>query len=181
MQIKWPDFSDKPIFSFLIFLLMLAASLAMLSGCTSNDQNANQQEQVAGDANYQSPDSQANIQDQQPTSPQYGPDQGNPPSYGPNMGGQGYPADRNGTMPGYQGNRTRGNYTGGPGMNMTEEQRQQFMQQGINACQGKSESDSCTMQTPRGETNGTCRSFNGELSCTPAIGGGPRGNSMGPQ
>ena len=49
--------------------------------------------------------------------------------------------------------------------NMTAAQRQQFMQQRIDACNGMSENDSCSIPSPRGQMNGTCQSQNSTLQC----------------
>jgi hypothetical protein len=53
--------------------------------------------------------------------------------------------------------------------NLTSEQRQQMMeemaQQAISACKGKSEGDACAMNSPRGNTTGTCTTRNETLSC----------------
>jgi len=50
--------------------------------------------------------------------------------------------------------------------NVTDEQRQQMMQQQTAACQGKSINDSCTMESQRGERNGTCVQRNETLRCS---------------
>lgn len=70
--------------------------------------------------------------------------------------------------------------TGGSG-NMTQEQRQAYMQERFESvkklCDGKSEGDACTITTPRGDRAGNCTSQNGVLACiTPR----PMGN-RGPQ
>ena len=59
--------------------------------------------------------------------------------------------------------RFRGNGTGFG--NMTDAQRQQFMQQRIDACNGKTDNDSCTIANTRGAMNGTCQTFNNTLEC----------------
>jgi hypothetical protein len=65
-----------------------------------------------------------------------------------------------------------GNPPGRYGGNLTPEERQQayaqMMQQAIAACDGKATGDSCVIQNPRGERNGTCEAINetnDTLSC----------------
>jgi len=36
----------------------------------------------------------------------------------------------------------------------------------IDACNGKQESDSCVISSPRGDLNGTCQTRNSTLTCT---------------
>jgi len=65
--------------------------------------------------------------------------------------------------------------------NMTDEQRQQMMDQmrqsGIDACQGKSNGEDCMMENPRGQINGTCStSDDGSVQCR---GQRPNGNWSG--
>ena len=63
-------------------------------------------------------------------------------------------------------NNSRGRNFG----NMTDEQRQQMMQQRMQmmelACQDKSEGDSCAMKSQRGDRTGTCKTQNGKLLCS---------------
>lgn len=59
----------------------------------------------------------------------------------------------------------RGNF-----QDMTEEERQQMFeerqQKMIDACEGKDEGDVCTIESPRGETEGTCEIIDNNLICT---------------
>ncbi|MFH0971398.1 MAG: hypothetical protein V1835_02415 [Candidatus Micrarchaeota archaeon] len=93
-------------------------------------------------------------------------DRDNPDFQGRQFGrGGNFPRDGN-----FSGNRTFGN--------MTEEQRQQMMQQRqqeiINACKGRAEGDICTITNPRGNTEGTCKTLNNQLLCeTPFPSGRP--------
>jgi len=77
------------------------------------------------------------------------------------------------------GNRSY-NPRNNPGLgNMTDAQRQQFQQAMVDACNGKSENDSCVAIGPQGDLNGTCRLRNDTLSC--AMQGRFRGNGTGYQ
>lgn len=49
--------------------------------------------------------------------------------------------------------------------NMTDAQRQQFMQARIDACAGKSDGDSCVMVSPYGNRTGNCMEMNSTLQC----------------
>jgi hypothetical protein len=73
---------------------------------------------------------------------------------------------------GFQQNRTNFNRT----MNISAEQRQQMtqqrLQQSTTACNGKSDGDSCTISSQRGDQTGTCRTQNNEFICN--IGAGNR-------
>lgn len=48
---------------------------------------------------------------------------------------------------------------------LTQEQRQQLMQQAEAACTGKAGGDNCTMQTMQGNRNGACQTIKGNLLC----------------
>ena len=54
--------------------------------------------------------------------------------------------------------------------NLTEQERQQMIEQRMQmmqaACQGKAEGDSCSVQSPRGERKGTCKTQNETLACS---------------
>jgi hypothetical protein len=56
-------------------------------------------------------------------------------------------------------------------MNLSEEQRQEMMQEmqqkAAEACQGKNEGDTCKIQTPGGEINASCKAEEGNLMCMP--------------
>lgn len=55
-------------------------------------------------------------------------------------------------------------------MNISEEERQQMFEerqkQGIEACQGKNEDDSCQFEGPMGGIEGTCKIMDENLVCT---------------
>ena len=78
-----------------------------------------------------------------------------------------------------QGQNNPGQNNRGPNgrmMNLTDEQRQQLIEQRIQtatvACDGLSENDSCAISTPRGNTTGTCTLQNNTLMCSGAMGRG---------
>ena len=71
------------------------------------------------------------------------------------------------------GNRSRSNRGFG---NLTIEQRQQMMQQSIDACQDKNEGDSCILSNTRMNATGTCNTLNATLRCMPANGYRPSAN-----
>ena len=62
--------------------------------------------------------------------------------------------------------------------NMTDAQRQQMFaqmtQQAIDACSGKSEGDTCTMTSQRGDRSGNCTMRNATLQCNTSVGGRQR-------
>jgi len=62
-----------------------------------------------------------------------------------------------------------GNHSGFGTSNLTDEQRQQMMEERMqaaaDACINKAQGDSCAMQNPGGSANGTCESRNGTLAC----------------
>lgn len=68
-----------------------------------------------------------------------------------------------------------------PPMNISDEERQQMMearmQTAITACHDKVEGDACTMTAvgPRGNATGTCKTQNGNLTCS--IAGMTRGSN----
>ena len=107
----------------LLLMLVLTASLALLSGCTSNDQTPASQQ---GGTAYR--------------------------VGAGNGSGQGMPR------------------------NLTDAQRQQFLQEMVQACQNKAEGDSCALQTPMGGRTGTCKTMNETLSCVTGMGGPMRAN-----
>ncbi len=78
------------------------------------------------------------------------------------------------------GNFGYGNRTGRFG-NLTAEQRQQMFEQRMRmaaaACQNLSEGDSCLLPAQRGNTSGTCNTYNGTLICRGNFTGG--GNYSG--
>jgi len=55
--------------------------------------------------------------------------------------------------------------SGGGFGNLTADQRLQLSQEMVDACNGRSENDSCTVMTPRGQENGTCIIRNETLTC----------------
>jgi hypothetical protein len=73
-----------------------------------------------------------------------------------------------------------------PGMrgNITDAQRQQMMQEGAAACDGKSEGDACAVQNAfggaQGGMNGTCLGRDGNLTCMPPGAGGQQGRRAWP-
>ena len=56
-----------------------------------------------------------------------------------------------------------------PGGNLSEEERQQMFeerqQEMVEACTGKSEGDSCVIESPRGSTEGKCNLVDDNLAC----------------
>ncbi|MGC8851463.1 MAG: hypothetical protein ACP5O3_04580 [Candidatus Micrarchaeia archaeon] len=54
--------------------------------------------------------------------------------------------------------------------NLTDAQRQQFLEERMQACNGKAEGDSCALQDARGNAVGACSSLNGTLECVVARG-----------
>ena len=71
----------------------------------------------------------------------------------------------------------------GFGSNLTEEERQQMMQQRLEeertACEGKAEGDQCTLTNPRGDMAGSCSTLNETLVCRVQFGGGQVPGSSG--
>ena len=86
---------------------------------------------------------------------------------------------RNGS---FGGNGFPGGSRNGSFGNLTEEQQRQMADErqkaAIDACSGKKEGDSCTIQTPRGEQKSTCKIESGILACALAIPTGARGQPI---
>lgn len=76
----------------------------------------------------------------------------------------GFPDDQSRNMEGQH----RGNMTGKPPENMTADRQAamaQMQQQLTAACEGKAAGETCTVQTPRGETTATCTAAEEGLVC----------------
>jgi len=76
---------------------------------------------------------------------------------------------------GFQGRNytgPRGNFTGRPNGNFSN----QFMQEAIAACSGKTQGDNCTVTNTRGEMPGNCEARNATLECRPQFANRQKGS-----